>query len=771
MGLTGLALYGIILSFFGTICGLLIDCTINISQQILAQGWLSDFEFLTPGGMVGHAKILEEVFFTTGFNVLGLIFSLAWVIYAIALITQLFRLFGDPGSGGKTPAVGSTLLKFAFYAFLLASCYPLLEMILKWYSQLISGIAGAGNDMIQNADWQTLGSSFFSNFTDPQWYVFFCILAFGVGTSMIGCMLTYMERYIAMAIYVYLAPLCIAMGANDETADVFKKWLMGLIGQMLALALSIILMGAAYHALSHGVTDSELNSVQGDSLKLTADMGVRSMRIIMCIILLGASKNSERFFNMLGFSTMNYGDAARTFALGLTKAAMAARVAGSAATTGEDKLKKAMNHPPKVENNQVKTDGFSKKDTRDAVKDANAAGKTLSDNVNSKKNNAGFVKEAGEKAATVNKAAEEKNKAEAALKQNHAKEEQRAAKLTNAEKALDSKYGDVSDAGHDLREAKTDLAQKEAAKEAAEAKFKAADEALKASPNDETKKAAMEAAKGERDKANSAVEDAKGEVDAKQQALNNAIERHAGDNGTRAYSTLEAYKNAHAAYERAQDATQKAQANYDEKSAAYNEAAGQARNFVRENGKEFTKDLPHLSNQEISALVGDMDNRHSYEQKGWAFSENGGVGMVVDIKDPNNMNRTIDRAVLEMPGSTGLGNAKPGSAMIDLGTGEVVGYTGSSGGAEKTVSGLNYVNLSDNQPRDYVPQSGENFSSAQTRFDQTKNDNAIAMDSGGINGMAALLGASFENISSGDDDDRSIQMEGDKEDLTKKMPN
>lgn len=752
MGLGGIALYGIMLAFFGTLAGMIIDCTINISQEILAQGWLRNFNFLTPGGMVSHAKILEEVFFAGGdknLNVLGLIFSLAWVIYAIALITQLFKLFGDPGSGAKTPAVGSTLVKFAVYAFLLASCYPLLEMILGWYSQLISGIATIGEEMVVQGDWQTNGSSLFSNALDPQWYIFFCILSFGVGTAMIGCMLTYMERYIAMAIYVYLAPLCVAMGVNDETSDVFKKWVMGLIGQMLALALSIVLMGAAYRALSSGVGMGEtgltsVNTPKGE----TIDMGVRSIRIIMCIVLLGASKNSEKFFNMLGFSTMNFGDAGRTFAAGLATAAMAARALAAPAKAGGKKIDGAMEKMAKRpahagKNGEIEASKLSQDATKKGAEAFNNAGKQMQENANTAKvAKDQQKKQAEELSKGVETAAKNRDDAAQQLKDAQTKEQAALAARDRAASNVDNAHKNRTD-GEVSNKAEA-MAQQN--KEAADAKVNAAqeraDKAAEAVQNAQDSLNRREQIGGPNGagvaEAQKTLNAAKEEKKAADANLANALqEQGIADNDVK---NLAAYKAANQAYQDRKADAEHAQAHYDELSGKYDSAAAAAKAFSAEQGKELVKDMPELKNSaQIATLMGDMDNNYSYEQKGWAMAENGAACMVVDIKDPRHMNRTVSTVAMQLPGSESLESTAPGSALIDLESGDVVGYTGSSGGTEKAATGINYVNLNDSAPRDYVLQPGESFSAAQTRFEQTKQNNTIAVDTGGLSSVSAFL--------------------------------
>ena len=339
--LGGLALGALIIAFLGTIVTLLLNGVVGITSEILLDGWLSNFNFLSPnanGGLPSHAKVLEEIFFTGsgGQNgVLSIFFGIAWIIFAISFIVQLFKLLGDPGSGSKTPALGTTILRYLIFAFLLAFCYRFLDMILQWYTSLIQSAtslltnnlkAGVGNIDVWFND-----QSLISNWDDPGWYIFFCMMTFGLVSSVIGCMLNYVERYVGFAIYIYLSPMCVAMGVNDETRDVFKKWMMGVISQMFAIMLSIILMAAAYKALTMDVAINFKSVVDKDGIAMY------SIQMLMATVLFSAAKNSERFFNMLGFSTMNYGDAARTFLGGAGATLMAARSLGKLGFKGGEK--------------------------------------------------------------------------------------------------------------------------------------------------------------------------------------------------------------------------------------------------------------------------------------------------------------------------------------------------------------------------------------------------------------------------------------------------
>lgn len=381
--LGGLALGALLLAMLGTISSLLIESTTSMTIQLFIgteaspNGWFTNFNILSGDDMAQSAKILQEVFLGESGSFLSVIMTLAWIMFAISLIAELFKLFGDPGSGARTPSVGRVFLKFLIFAFFLGNCYSISEYILRWFTRTISMLSTMAVSDLRGfiSTWKPNlfdDTNLLTNLNDPGWYVFFCILACGMSSQIISCLITYIERYIGFAIYVYLGPMCVAMGVNDSTQDVTKKWVMGLIGQMLAIALSIMLIVAGYKALIS--TPIVSTTTQGADImgEGSNQIVANSVSLILATVFFSAAKNAEKFFNLFGFSTMNYGDAARTFTSGMVQAAAAARTAmglgSSIAHAAKPSVDKARNSgAQKTKNGEYRAGLLAKGDTKKGV--------------------------------------------------------------------------------------------------------------------------------------------------------------------------------------------------------------------------------------------------------------------------------------------------------------------------------------------------------------------------------------------------------------------
>lgn len=392
--LGGILLTALLYTFMGTIADIAMDASFTIMNDILrpaqegALSWLGSFNFLS-GGMPEGANVLQKVFYTSGqFGLMNWIYGLSWLVFGLCLLGQIAKLYQRPG--GRTPTVGSIIVRSLFYAALLAVCYPLLDRLLSIFTNMISSITNAVFSMMDAGSQLEGNHHMLNNQDEAAYFVMFCILAFGLASTTISAMITYIERYISTAVYTYLAPLCFAMAVNDETKDSFKKWVTGFIGQLAGLVLSMLFIGMAYYSLS-SVTGSA-SAIPGPLGQQTS-FGAQVMAIVVATVFMSMAKNAEKFFNMFGFSTMSYGDAARSFAQGLGNAMRVGRVmsnigktAASMGQTFVNERKEADKKPFTIDKNgEIKAELGSSKERRNEAKRLNDMRKATSDAVSQAK--------------------------------------------------------------------------------------------------------------------------------------------------------------------------------------------------------------------------------------------------------------------------------------------------------------------------------------------------------------------------------------------------
>lgn len=318
MSIVGTVLGGaLIYMLLGQIADLIFNCAyFMVSDVLLAKGYglLTNFNFLLETN-----TLYEGLGINSGVvsGLLNLIYLFAWVVLVIVSSVAIIKLLANQtkNTSGAVIKVG---LRIIITALFLSQWYPMLRQLLAWTTNLLSGALyrDSGtismNDLITALETYADGTNLIawnSFMQNPGNYVLECILAFSLGSSLIACVITYIERYVAFAFYIFLSPLSVALAANEETSDNLKTWISGLFPQIASMIVSILLLAFGIMALNNGGAQHSAADV--------------CFKCAVGMVFFGLSRNTEKLFGTLGFRVSHVGDAAKS-ALAGTATAMSA---------------------------------------------------------------------------------------------------------------------------------------------------------------------------------------------------------------------------------------------------------------------------------------------------------------------------------------------------------------------------------------------------------------------------------------------------------------
>ena len=296
--------------------------------------------------------------------------AIAVIILGWGVILNIVAYMFGPLTEKRSPSFIKVVSKMIISIMIVSLSKQLISMYFNFFSDLVISFGTYGQDVL-------LGSSreFTTGITDliarllqtPDDYVVTCILMFAVGSSVMAASVTYAERYITLAFTAYLGPVSLAFYGSDQTEDIPKQWMLSVLQQCLGIIVSIACFAMAIMSIGIDYTGLGMDS---NASNLTG--------LVLCVTFLSLSRNSEKFFNALGFRTMSMEGAARAVAAGM------GTLVGTAAM--------AMKAMPKATKGAVAAKGAI--DTK-LGRGTGAGGKVGKDgvfNLNSSKNNSAFAK-------------------------------------------------------------------------------------------------------------------------------------------------------------------------------------------------------------------------------------------------------------------------------------------------------------------------------------------------------------------------------------------
>lgn len=266
--------------------------------------------------------------------------AIAWGIYIALFMVEAIKLIVVPYNG-KQRSPMSTLIKYILFGAILVFFEPIMQLltypfevvgkgvmsltngiavedptiissdwgIFNGVKDLINGVVSIGSeviDLVGSAIIDTVGAISTEGLIGNSFGdIAQIVLSFTLFTSILGAGLIIIERYLSLAITMAMGPMFVALGASDSTSSSTKEWIKTVIIQFLAILISwfgmfMFLRYYSDHVLVwfSGVKNSWAN---------LADVKTNAPTLFdyaFCIALLQIVKNSEKYFNALGFRTI-----------------------------------------------------------------------------------------------------------------------------------------------------------------------------------------------------------------------------------------------------------------------------------------------------------------------------------------------------------------------------------------------------------------------------------------------------------------------------------
>lgn len=294
------AALGLLVSLFASS---ITDVAFNIATEILTG---ASFSF--------KINDILAIIPNIGIDLMGFFKVIGYVLLFICTISSVLKAMASPitGSQAKSPAQYVTNSIMTLIIMILVFGVGQYEGLINWFGDILND-----NLFLASADgFKTVLAQRNIEFGD-SWVnasdggaimqlVIVCALCSGVITAAV----TYVERYLSLALYILMGPVCFGFSASDETKGIALEWVKTLFAQMLTIAITLLIWRMFYYQVQQKWTLASIGIILAE---------------------LGLIKNSEKIVNALGLRTIATGDAARALGDGARKANMMAHEIGNAA--------------------------------------------------------------------------------------------------------------------------------------------------------------------------------------------------------------------------------------------------------------------------------------------------------------------------------------------------------------------------------------------------------------------------------------------------------
>lgn len=294
------AITAIITLFSSTIISWALGLAFDISSSIMSTGTFS-FKLDDIFKMLPELPIdYKSIFLAIGYSVLG-----------ILVLFSILKAMASPITGTQTKNPINYLIKGVVTMFVMMLIFGVgnykglinwageqMNTFMSWATTGFLGSNGklaiTSESIVSQVKAATGDLSSILNFTgDGKVSGIACIVfAIAICSGCIQAAITYVERYLSLALYLALGPICIGFSASDETKGTTLEWVKGVFSQFLTILVSVLCWRMFFVQVVK--TWSYFN-------------------LAICLAILALIKHSEKLVNMMGFRTMVSGEAARSF--------------------------------------------------------------------------------------------------------------------------------------------------------------------------------------------------------------------------------------------------------------------------------------------------------------------------------------------------------------------------------------------------------------------------------------------------------------------------
>lgn len=302
-----------------SITSLAVEIGIAVSTEILNPKMFS-FKINDIYSILPKITSTSQVSVISDINFINIFKTLGWAILILGTLISAINSFVASTSGNKAKNPGQVVVNSIMSAVLMVAIFGVgnFSGLINEFGELMNKVMSLVTEGFVTKDAQgnallaikandiynsvkaakasrssiigDLVSATNGNISSNQ--VVYLIYAVAITSGVVRGAITYIERYLSMAMYLMVGPICVGFNSMDETKDTCKQWFMGLVTQALAILLSIICWRFFFVQVCKEWT----------LLNLTITLAILSL-----------VSNSEKLLNAIGLKTMVNGDSARMF--------------------------------------------------------------------------------------------------------------------------------------------------------------------------------------------------------------------------------------------------------------------------------------------------------------------------------------------------------------------------------------------------------------------------------------------------------------------------
>lgn len=181
-------------------------------------------------------------------NVWTLCIALGLVILYFNLILGLFKAFFGPLVKAESPL--KLVAKFLFFCVFVAYsryiCGFFFEIGTAPYELLsemnFSGAASMGTTIKDISTEMSTGMAVAGAFAEIIKTVFTVFVACAILVNYLKLIIEVAERYVILGILSLVAPMCIATGSSESTANIAKSWIRMMVSQVIVMCMSVFFL-------------------------------------------------------------------------------------------------------------------------------------------------------------------------------------------------------------------------------------------------------------------------------------------------------------------------------------------------------------------------------------------------------------------------------------------------------------------------------------------------------------------------------------------------
>ena len=227
---------------------------------------------------------------------------IAWIFLVVTAYTVIMKfLISQFGGEPSSESPFKSVIKIVFAATLIGLRPQVMQGVAYLFQRVKQFAMPSSMVQINSLGW-------WLNLNPEKVFlrtVLICMVAFGV----VGAALSYLERIFTFLLFAYTYPIAIAFSVNQDTSDMFRQWLIGVISQIIVIAFS---SGMMYIAISLMNAATSMTLVESLTPILLGD-SVHVFEFFLAINAMNLVKNSEKILNMYNIRTMPNQDTAKSF--------------------------------------------------------------------------------------------------------------------------------------------------------------------------------------------------------------------------------------------------------------------------------------------------------------------------------------------------------------------------------------------------------------------------------------------------------------------------